>query len=346
MDVIDLRSDTVTRPTPAMTIAMQEATEGDDSRDGDPTVLKLETMAAKLTGKASGVFMPSGTMTNLVALLTHGTRGGEVIVESSAHIMNTEMGGLSALGGLFPRTIPGRSGIMDPEAVRRTIRPLTRNNLGTTLVCLETSHNAAGGTVLPLEYMSGIRAMCAEVEVPVHVDGARLFNAAAHLGIPASDIAACADSVCFCVSKGLSAPIGSLLCGSTSFIERARAVRRMVGGNMRQAGSMAAAGVVALETMIDRLKDDHATARMLGIALHAIDERLCDLDTVQTNIVRVQVGAFGKPAQEWSERLLRHDIRVSPAGTAALLFVTHRHIDHNDIEKAVVAFRAVYSALA
>lgn len=345
MDFIDLRTDTVTRPTEAMADAMRNATEGDDSRDGDPTVVKLEGLAARLTGKAAGVFMPSGTMTNLAALLTHGTRGGEVIVESSAHIMNTEMGGLSALGGLFPRPVPGRSGVMDIDAVRRTMRPLTRNNMGTVLVCLETSHNAAGGTVMPLDYMSEIYALCEQAGVPVHVDGARLFNAAVHLGVAASEIARHADSVCFCVSKGLSAPIGSLLCGSTDFVERARAVRRMVGGNMRQAGSIAAAGLVALETMIDRLKEDHATARMLGEGLHAIDERLCDLATVQTNIVRVQVGAFGKPAQEWSALMLGDGIRVSPAGPSALRFVTHRHIGRSDIERTVAAFRSAYSAL-
>ena len=340
--MIDLRSDTITRPTEAMLESMREASYGDDSRDGDETVMGLEALAAERTGKAAGAFMPSGTMTNLVAVLSHAQRGGEVLLEASAHILVSELGGIAGLAGMFHKGMPGKRGAMDIEALREKIRPMTRNNLGTALVCMETSHNQAGGAVLPLAHMKAVYELAHENNVPVHTDGARLFNAATALGVDAREIAQHTDSVCFCVSKGLSAPVGSVLCGSTAFIERARTFRRMVGGNMRQAGPLAAAGIVALETMVDRLKEDHATAKRLAIGLNKIDARLCDANEVQTNLVRVDVSASKRNAAQWSADLERKGMRVSPASATTLRFVTHRHIGNADVDGVVSAVASLW----
>lgn len=335
--MIDLRTDTVTQPTAAMFAAMQQATQGDDSRDGDPTVMRLEAFAAERTGKDAGLYMPSGTMTNLVAVLAHTSRAGEVLLERGAHMLNTELGGLSAVAGVYYKAIPGTRGAMDEDLLREAVRPMTRNNFGTALICLETTHNGAGGTVLPLAHMQRVHTMAREHGIPVHTDGARLFNAAAALGVPAAEIAKHTDSVCFCVSKGLSAPVGSVLCGPRDFIERARAFRRMVGGNMRQAGSIAAAGIVALETMVDRLKDDHATAKKLAAGFHAIDAALTDPADVETNIVRMNVGAGDRSAAQWAEDFRTRGIAVSPADPRSLRFVTHRHIGAPEVDAAIAA---------
>lgn len=336
-EIIDLRTDTVTRPTAAMLAAMQVATQGDDSRDGDPTVTALEALAAKITGKEAGLYMPSGTMTNLVAVLTHTSRAGEVLLERGAHILNNELGGLSAVAGVYYKGLPGTRGAIDESALRESVRPMTRNNFGTALICMETTHNGAGGTVLPLSHMKMVHDLAREHGVPVHTDGARLFNAAMALGVPAATIARHTDSVCFCVSKGLSAPVGSVLCGTGAFIERARPFRRMVGGNLRQAGSIAAAGIVALETMIDRLKDDHATAKRLAVGLHAIDASLVDPAGIETNIVRVSLRASSRNALQWSEAFSKRGIAVSPGDAQSLRFVTHRHIGNAEVDAAIAA---------
>lgn len=341
--LIDLRTDTVTRPTAEMLAAMQQATQGDDSRDGDTTVIKLEALAAARTGKEAGLYMPSGTMTNLVAVLAHTGRAGEVLLERGAHMLNTELGGLAAVAGVFYKGIPGVRGAMEENALREALRPMTRNNFGTALICMETTHNGAGGTVLPLKHMQTVLALAHEHEIPVHTDGARLFNAAVALGVPANEIAQHTDSVCFCVSKGLSAPVGSVLCGSRPFIERARTFRRMVGGNMRQAGSIAAAGIVAIETMVERLKDDHDRAKQLAAGLQDIDESLSDPNDVETNILRVSIRASKRTAAQWAEDLKARGIAVSPADSGALRFVTHRHISNSDVDTAIAACRAVWT---
>ena len=340
--MIDLRSDTITRPTEAMLESMREATYGDDSRDGDETVMQLESLASERTGKEAGAFMPSGTMTNLVAVLAHTQRGGEVLLEQTSHILNSELGGIASLSGAFHKGIPGTRGAMELDVLREKIRPMTRNNFGTALVCMETTHNAAGGAVLPLTHMQAVHALAREHGVPVHTDGARLFNAAMALGVGASDIAQHTDSICFCVSKGLSAPVGSVLCGSTAFIERARAFRRMVGGNMRQAGPLAAAGIIALDTMVDRLKEDHATAKQLAQGLHRIDARLLDPRDVETNLVRMDVSASGRTAAQWSDNLKQKGVRVSAASAMTLRFVTHRHIGNADVDAAVRAVASLW----
>jgi threonine aldolase len=340
--MIDLRSDTVTRPTEAMVESMREASLGDDSRDGDATVQKLEDMAAARMNKEAAVYMPSGTMTNLVAVLAHTQRGGEVLLEAGAHILNSELGGITAVAGAFYKALPGVRGAMDLDRLADTIRPSTRQNFGTALVCMETSHNRAGGAVLPLTHMRAVSALARQHGIPVHTDGARIFNAATALRVAVSAIAEHTDSVCFCVSKGLSAPVGSLLCGNAAYIDRARAFRRMVGGNMRQAGPLAAAGIVALETMVTRLEYDHQTAKRLADKLHRLDAHLVDAGDVQTNIVKVELPKNGRAAAEWSGALKGHGILVSPSERYALRFVTHRHISEADVDEAVSAFAEVY----
>ena len=340
--MIDLRSDTVTRPTEAMLESMREATFGDDSRDGDETVKKLEALAAGRTGKEAGAFMPSGTMANLVAMLTHAQRGGEVLLEEGSHTLNAELGGIAGVASLFYRGIPGRRGAMDVDALREAIRPYTRHHMGTALVWMENTHNRSGGAVVPLTHMQAVHRLAREKGVPVHLDGARIFNAAISLGCAASEISQYSDSVCFCVSKGLSAPVGSILCGSSEFIERARGYRRMVGGNMRQAGPLAAAGIVAIETMVNRLAEDHQTARRLAEGLHRIDASLCDPKDVETNLVRVDVRKSGRRAVQWSADLKQKGVLVAPADAYVLRFVTHRHISAPDVDAAVGAFASLW----
>ena len=342
--MIDLRSDTVTKPTEAMLDAMASASFGDDSRDGDATVQKLEALAAAKTGKEAGAFMPSGTMTNLVAMLTHAQRGGEVLLEEGSHTLNAELGGITAVAGLFYRPLPGKRGAVDLDALGEAVRPTHRNQMGTALVWMENTHNRAGGAVLPLAHMAEVRRIARENGVPVHIDGARLFNAAAALGVEAKDVAQHGDSVCFCVSKGLSAPVGSILCGSRDFIEKARGYRRMVGGNMRQSGPLAAAGIVALENMVGRLSEDHRTAKRLAQGLHKIDASIVDPATVETNLVRASLRASKRKATEWSAQLKERGVLVSPCAAWDLRFVTHRHIGDAEVDRALAAVGGLWKA--
>lgn len=343
MAMIDFRSDTVTHPTDAMNAAMRRAELGDDGREGDPTVRKLEALAAHKLGKQAAVFLPSGTMANLCSLITHTTRGAEVLIERSAHIISYENSGLSLLGGLFYRGIPGTRGAMDVTALDLAFDSgLAARNLAPALVCMETTHNTAGGAVLPLTHMAQVHRIAKQHGANVHLDGARIFNAAVALGVGADQIARHADSVCFCVSKGLSAPIGSLLCGTSAFIERARHFRRMLGGSMRQAGTVAAAGIVALETMIDRLSDDHANARRLAQGFQAIDASLVDAAAIETNIVRVEIAASARSARQWADDLAAEGIWTADYGRSQLRFCTHRHIGAAEVEQAVAAVRRVW----
>ena len=345
--MIDLRSDTVTLPTEAMREAMHRAELGDDSRDGDPTVRRLEEIAAAMTGKDAAVLVASGTMSNLVALLAHTGRGGEVLLDGESHILRTEMGGIAALAGLFHRIVPAERGSPDVAVLRDMLSPrLASNRLATALVCVETTHNSAGGAIVPIACLAKVRAVTAEHGVPVHIDGARLFNAAVALGISAAEIARHGDSVGFCISKGLGAPVGSVLCGSTAFVARARAYRRMVGGAMRQAGIIAAAGIVAMETMVERLADDHRRAARLAHGLHAIDPALVDPPEVETNIVMIDLAGTGANAAAWVPALAANGVRAGTWTPTQLRLVTHRHIDDADVERTLAAFRAVRAQLA
>ena len=336
--LIDLRSDTVTRPTDPMLAAMARASQGDDSHDGDPTVQQLEALAAERCGKEAGLFLPSGTMANLVAILAHTGRAGEVLMEATSHTLTSELGGIGAIAGLFYRPVPGQRGAPDFDALRAAIRRpgISRNRIGTALVQLETTHNQAGGAVLPLSLMAAVRDLTERYNVPVHVDGARLFNAASALGVGVDAIAQYADSVNFCISKGLSAPIGSLLCGSEAFIEVARGYRRMVGGNLRQAGPLAAAGIVAIEQMAGRLAEDHATAKQLAVGLAALDPQLVDPALIETNIVRVDLSRSPLDAAAWERGLGARGIRVGAYGAEKQLrLVTHRHLNAAAIERVL-----------
>lgn len=342
--MIDLRSDTVTHPTEEMREAMNRAELGDDSREGDPTVRRLEKAAAAVTGKEGALFVASGTMSNLVALLAHTGRGGEVLLDAESHIVRSEMGGIASLAGLFYRTIASTRGAPDLDAVsERLNEKLAANKLATALVSVETSHNSAGGAVLPLDYMAKLRALTAGKAVPVHIDGARLFNASVALGVPAREIARHGDSIGFCVSKGLSAPFGSVLCGSADFIERCRAYRRMVGGGMRQAGIMAAAGLVALDRMVERLAEDHRRAKQIAEGIQRIDPRLVDSRLVETNIVMIDVAHTGSDAKRWIAALEASGLRSGAWSPTSLRLVTHRHIDDAAVERTIETFRSVFA---
>lgn len=338
---IDFRSDTITEPTDEMREAMQKARVGDDGREGDPTVRELEEYAASLLGKEAGLFVVSGTAGNLVSLLAHTRPGQEIIVEKDSHIYWYEVGGMAAVGGLVVNRVAGIDGVMAPEDIEAAIRGANIHFPETGLICVENTHNVAGGTVANIQQMAAIKAVAERHGIPVHLDGARIFNAAIALGRPAREIAAYADSVTFCLSKGLSAPVGAVIVGSREFIDVARKKRKMLGGTLRQGGVIAAAGLVALRTMIDRLAEDHANARRLAERLARIDGLQVDLRKVQTNIVRVNVSRLGLPAAKVSELLAQKNVYVAAQQADTLRFVTHRHVTQDDVDMAVAAIQEV-----
>ena len=342
---IDLRSDTVTTPTPAMRRAMAEAEVGDDQYGEDPTVARLERRFADLLGKEAAVFVPSGTMGNLVALLAHCGRGDEAILGDESHIFWYESGGAAALGGIpFNLRPTGRFGALDPEDVARAIRPSRPGYPRTGVVCVENTHNRCGGTVLSPAQIREVAEVAHARGVPVHMDGARIFNAAAALGIAPAAIAAEVDTVQACLSKGLAAPVGSLVAGSDTFVDAARRGRKLVGGAMRQAGVIAAAGLVALDEMVARLPEDHARARRLADGLAALPGVTVDLDTVQTNIVIFQPPA-GMSAPAVIAGMADRGVRVSDYGTRGLRLVTHYQIDDAAIATALAAAADVMAAV-
>jgi len=343
MHIIDLRSDTVTLPTPEMRRAMAEAPLGDDVYGEDPTINRLQEMAAEMTGKEAGLFVPSGTMGNLAAILTHCGRGDEVILGKSSHTFLFEAGGISALGGVHPNQIPNRpDGTLDLDEIQSGIRSADPHHPVTRLVSLENTHNRCGGAPLTVEYTRAVREIAKQHGLSVHLDGARLFNAAAALGVSAKDLAAPVDSVTFCLSKGLCAPVGSVLCGSNDFILRAHRIRKQLGGGMRQAGVIAAAGIVALEHMVDRLQDDHQRAKRLAHGLAAIPGLLVDPGSPLTNMVFLNLEPETAPlsAETLAERLAAQGVLVGAAGERRFRLVTHYWIDDSDIHQAISAFSA------
>lgn len=339
MEFIDLRSDTVTQPTDAMRRAMAEAALGDDVFSEDPTVNELEALAADQLGKEAGLYVPSGTMANLVAVMTHAQKGDEVLLEAESHTFLNEAGGIAAVAGVFPRTITGKLGYIAPEQLRATIRSPNVHYPPSRLLCLENTHNRAGGIPFGPEEMNPTCNAAHELGLVVHLDGARIFNAAVALGVPAKAIVRECDSVMFCVSKGLSAPVGSVLVGSQTFIDRARRFRKMVGGGMRQAGVIAAAGVVALKTMVNRLAEDHANARRLAEGLAAVPGLSVDLTRVRTNMVLLEVGDPLGSAAEFAARMKREGVLAFDVGRQTIRLVTHRHITQDDISRALEAVR-------
>jgi threonine aldolase len=339
MQIIDLRSDTLTTPTAAMRKAMAEADVGDDVFGEDPTVARLEEMAAGRVGKQAALFVCSGTMGNLVSQLAHCGRGDEMILGDQSHVFYYEQGGSAAVGGIHPRTVPNRpDGTMEPAAIEAAVRGDDIHFPRTRLIVLENTHNRCSGTPLSTGYMQEIASLARTHGLKVHVDGARIFNAAAALGKDARELAAGADSISFCLSKGLAAPVGSMVCGTQPFVARARRARKLLGGGMRQAGILAAAGIVALEEMTDRLADDHANAHLLAQGLSGIDGLAVDPSGVRTNIVFVEVTREDLTAAGLSERLARLGVRVLPLGPRQVRAVTHYHIQRADIGRAVAVF--------
>jgi threonine aldolase len=342
---LDFRSDTITEPTEEMREAMGRAKVGDDGREGDPTVRELEEYSAQLLGKEAGLFVISGTMGNLVSILAHTHPGQEAILERDAHIFWTEVGGISAVGGLVVHRVAGTDGIMAAPDVEAAIRPARMHFPETGLIILENTHNMAGGTVWTVAQMAAVKAVAERHRIPVHLDGARVFNAAVALGVPAKEIAAQTDSATFCLSKGLSAPVGSVIVGSRPFIELARKKRQMLGGTTRQGGVIATAGLVALRTMVDRLAEDHALARRLGETLGTIPGLEVNLRTVQTNIVRTKVVGLGVPAAKVVELLAKENVYVLAQQTDTLRWLTHRHVTAADTDQAAAVMAKVADAL-
>ncbi len=343
MRVVELRSDTFTLPTEAMRKAMYEAELGDDCYGEDPTVNRLEQRSAVLLGKEAALFTVSGTMSNLLAVLTHTQAGEEVILGSESHILWYEVGGASALGGAVLRTVPNRDdGSLDLQAVEATIRPDDMHYPPTRLLCLENTHNRCGGTVLTAEYTAAACELAHRHGLKVHIDGARIFNAAAFLDVAAARLAAPADSVCFSLSKGLSAPVGSVLCGSADFITRARKKRKMIGGGMRQAGVIAAAGLVALDTTLSRLPEDHENARRLAAGLWDIPGVSCSPSKPPTNIVMFALPAH-VPVGAFIDRLFERGVRLNYPEGPRIRAVTHRMVSAEDVDWALGQMREVAS---
>jgi len=346
--IIDLRSDTVTLPSPAMREAMYRAEVGDDVYGEDPTVNRLEEMSAERLGKEAGLFVMSGTMGNLVSLLTHCARGDEVILGDRAHIFLYEAGGISVLGGELVHTVPNLpDGMLDPADVEAAIRPTGNVHFPRTrVICLENTHNRCGGTVLTAAQMATIKAVADRHGLRMHLDGARVFDAAVALGVDASELTAPFDSVQFCLSKGLSAPVGSVIVGSADFIEEARRNRKIVGGGTRQAGIIAAAGIVALEQMVDRLADDHANARRLAEGLAEIPGLAIDPSVVRTNIIIFGLSNPSISLGDVTSGLAAEGVRMNAISPTQFRAVTHYGIERDDIDAALVAFRKVMGALA
>jgi len=341
--VIDLRSDTVTLPSPDMRQAMFTAQLGDDVFGEDPTVNRLEAMAAERMGKEAALLVPSGTMANLICLLTHCRRGDEAIMGHLAHTFLNEAGGSAAVGGIHPRTVPNQpDGTMNLDEIEAAIR--NPNNLHypiSRLICLENTHNFCSGAVLSPEYMGQIRALADRHGLSVHLDGARIMNAAVALGAPPAELTQDVDSVSFCLSKGLAAPVGSLVCGTSQFIREARRNRKLLGGGMRQAGVLAAAGIVALETMVDRLAEDHANARRLAEGLAMLPGVLLDPEQIHTNIVIFGLRPTAISPQQLVAGLAARGVRLNAIGPRQLRAVTHYGIDSEDIDSALTAAKAI-----
>lgn len=336
MRTVELRSDTMTRPTPAMRKAMAEAEVGDDVFGEDPTVNRLEMLAAERLGKEAALFVSSGTMANLVSQMSHCGRGDEMLLGSLAHSFYYEQGGSAAVASIHPRTVPNQpDGKLALDELEAAIRADNIHFPRTRLIALENTHNLCGGAPLESAYIRDVAAIARRHGIRLHIDGARLFNAAVALGVPARQLVADADSVSFCLSKGLAAPVGSVVCGSREFIQTARRARKVLGGGMRQAGVLAAAGIVALNEMIDRLAEDHANARRLAEGLAGISGLELDPGRYATNIVYFDVIQQGLIAAELVARLQREGVRMLAAGPRTLRAVTHYEVTAPDIEYAL-----------
>jgi threonine aldolase len=343
MEYIDLRSDTVTQPTPQMREAMATAAVGDDVYGEDPTINRLQELAAEMMGMEAGLFVPSGTMGNLTALLSHCQRGDELIVGNKNHIFLHEAGGASALGGIHSRQLANQAdGSLDLKEIAGAIRWDDPHEPRTRLICLENTHNACGGVFQTPAYIQKVAEFAHERSIAVHLDGARIFNAAAAQGIPARNLASPADSVSFCLSKGLCAPVGSVLCGSKAFIARGLRWRKMLGGGMRQAGILAAAGLVALETMTMRLKDDHSRAKRLAEGLQGVNGIDLVTDSPATNMVFFWLRPEAPfTTAEFVNKMKDCGVLVDAEEERYFRLVTHFYIDDAAVQRTVSAFQDV-----
>jgi threonine aldolase len=332
MVLIDLRSDTVTKPSGKMRAAMATAEVGDDVYSEDPTVNRLEERVAEIFGREAALFVPTGTMGNVIGIRLHTQHGQEVICEARSHVLDWEMGMIAAFAGCQVRTVAAERGILTWGHIAPAIAPAIYYRAQTGLICVENTHNMAGGTVTPLAVFEEIWFKAKQAGLPVHLDGARVFNAAAALGISVADLTRGFDTVMFCLSKGLGAPVGSMLVGSKELITRARSIRKALGGGMRQAGVLAAAGLIALEDGPGRLVEDHKNARLLAEAVAESPKAEIDLDTVQTNIVIFRLVEGG--AAEFVAGLKARGVLASPIGSHAVRFVTHLDVDRDACKRA------------
>jgi len=339
--MIDLRSDTVTKPTEEMRKAMAQAEVGDDVYGEDPTINELERLAAETFGKEAALFVPSGTMGNQVSIMAHTQRGDEVILEADSHIFWYEVGAMAVLSGVMPHPVPGKNGAMDPDDVKKAIRPRNIHFPRTSLIAIENTHNRSGGRVVPLENIKEIYTIAKEHGINVHIDGARIFNASIASGVPVKEYAKYADSVMFCLSKGLCAPVGSIVVGDRDFIERARKARKMLGGGMRQAGVLAAVGIIALTKMVDRLKEDHENAKFLALKLKEIGYSVNPED-VETNMVILRTDNLKVNAHEFIEELRNSGVLANAVSNTEIRLVTHKDVSGNDIEEALNIFEKLF----
>jgi len=322
--------------------AMAEAEVGDDVFIEDPTINKLQERAAEIFGRQAALFVPSGSMGNLTCILAQTRQGQEVICEESGHVYNYEMASMSAIGGVLPRLVPGEDGILSWQAISKAIRPKIYYRSQTALIALENTHNMAGGTVYPTKLSEEICDRAHDAGIPVHLDGARIFNAATYLGEDVADMTKEFDSIQFCLSKGLGAPVGSMIVGSREFIERCRSIRKMLGGGMRQAGVLAAAGLIALEKGPKRLQVDHDHAKLLATGLAAIPGITLNPAKVQTNIVIFNLKTSGWSSSDFLQTLAKRDVLAVPVDNERVRMVTHLDVDRNDVEKAAAAVQEVF----
>jgi len=345
-EFVDLRSDTVTLPTEEMLEAIRHAKLGDDVYGEDPTVNELEALAAERMGKEAAVLVPSGTMANLVSLMSNTKRGDLVILESEAHMYWYEVGGISAVAGLLPWPVKSKFGALNPADVETVIRPKNVHFPEPALVCVENTHNRHGGTVVSPQQLREIGEVAGSHGLRFYMDGARIFNAAVSLGVDVKEFTKHVDNLMFCLSKGLSCPVGSLVVGSCDFVERARKNRKVLGGGMRQAGIIAAAGIVALETMVDRLADDHCNARFLAEGCAKIDGLGIDLARVQTDMVILDILGLGVEDAMFTSALKAKGVLAGAIGKGKVRFVTHRGIERKHVKHALRAIEEVVSELS
>jgi threonine aldolase len=337
---IDLRSDTVTKPTPAMREAMASAEVGDDVYGEDPTVNRLQEMVASTLGKEAALFVPSGVMANQIALKVHTQPGDEVIAESGSHIFNYETGAAAFISNVQIHTIEGKRGVITAEQIPGAVRSSVYYNPKTRLICLENTHNRAGGTIYPIEEIKRISALARSTEISMHLDGARLWNAWVATGIHPKEYAQWFDSVSVCFSKGLGAPVGSAIVGSRGFIDKARKVRKILGGGMRQSGILAAAGIYALQNNVERLREDHQKARFFAEQLNSLPGFDIDMESVQTNIVIIDIGKTGKTPGEIIAMLRALHVLLSEMTHTTIRAVTHLGVSMEEVAKAVEVVKA------